>query len=242
MHLITRRSFMGTTGAAFANMAMPAMAEPAGAALVVGISSYENMPALPSAVLDASLMAVSFKKLGLTVSLLINSSKEEFLKGLAAFQVKARAAPLTVIYVAAHGGLAGGQSFMFMKDAQNKIDRIPETTLLQSVNDTPRQKIMFLDCCREVAAPGNAPPIAMSQYRAGVHVSYATQPDAVAFDGGETYSPFALALQKTLEIPGLDVTAIAQRVRLDVIQATQGQQIPWERSSLLSPVVLNPGS
>lgn len=224
-----------------AGFSTPAMAEPFGEALVVGVSSYEHMPTLPSAIMDASLMAVSFRNLGLNVSLLVNNSRAEFLEGLAAFQIKARAAPLTVIYVAAHGGLAGGQSFMFMRDASSKSDRIPETILLQSVNGTPRQKIMFLDCCREVLVPGDAPPTAMNEYRAGVHVSYATQPGAVAFDGNETHSPFALALQETLQVPGLDVSSIAQRVRLAVIRATRGQQIPWERSSLLSPVILNRG-
>jgi uncharacterized caspase-like protein len=219
-----------------------AQTQPQSNALVVGVSSYENLPDLPSAVPDASLVGASFMQLGFETNMLLNPTKDEFLHGLANFQVSAASAPLTLVYIAAHGGISQGQTHIFLRDAVALSDRIPESVLLHSVNDQPRQRIMFMDTCRDSPIHGALPNRPSQQYRAGIHVSYATQPNAPAFDGGASNSPFALALQRALMQPGLELTQLTRRVRLDVIQATQGLQIPWDRSSLLLPVVLNSGS
>lgn len=219
-----------------------AQAEQSPVALVVGVSDYDYVPALPSAVLDASLIGASFMSLGFRTSIMINVTKRNFLRGLARFRTKAADASLAVTYVAAHGTMLNGQGHVFLSDSQHLEDRVPESVILQAVNDKPRQKILFLDTCRESPILGAAPSTGLDQYRAGIHVSYATQPNAPAIDGDDGHSPYAKALQNALEIPGLHMSEINRRVRLSVLRETHGLQIPWERSSLVLPVILNSGS
>lgn len=188
-------------------------------------------------------MAAVFMSLGFRISLLINPTKAEFLNGLARFGAEGRGnMPLMLAYVAAHGGMMNGQSHMFFKDSKSVLDRVPETVLLQAMNGQPRQKVLFLDSCRESPILGANSEVSTEQYRAGIHVSYAAQPGAPAIDGENGHSPYANALQQALVIPGLDLFEVSRRVRLQVLSATNGLQIPWDRSSLVLPVVLNPGS
>lgn len=187
-------------------------------------------------------MAAVFVSLGFRVSMLINPTRAEFMRGLARFGAGAGNAPLTLTYAAAHGGMLNGQSHLFFKDSRTIADRVPETVLLQAMNSQPRQKILFLDSCRESPISGQDDVAPTEQYRAGIHVSYAAQPGAPAIDGENGHSPYANALQAALEMPGLDMFEISRRVRLQVLRATNGLQIPWDRSSLVLPLVLNPAS
>lgn len=179
--------------------------------------------------------------LGFRVSILINPTKTEFLNGLAHFGATVGAAPLALAYVAAHGVMMS-QSQLFFRDGRTLADRVPETVLLQAMNRQPRQKILFLDSCRENPISPSEEPVQSQQYQAGIHVSYASQPGAPAIDGENGHSPYANALQAALETPGLDIFELCRMVRLNVLQATNGLQIPWDRSSLVLPVVLNPRS
>lgn len=233
---------MGGAGLLTTQASLALIPELAPKILVVGVAKYDHIPDLPSAALDASLIALAFRKLGVDVTLQINPRRDEFLTKLAHFGATGAQNGLTMIYAATHGGMLNGQNHLFFKDSQSISDRVPETILLKAMNTLPRQKILFLDSCRESPIAGADTEHAVDQYRAGVHVSYAAQPGAPAFDGENGHSPYAHALQTALEIPGLDMFALSRRIRLQVMQQTGGLQIPWDRSSLISPVVLNAGS
>lgn len=217
------------------------------AALSVGISSYAHGPALPSANRDSRLMAATFLQLGYETEHISDPSHQEFLLSLARLRVRAEAAWTVVIYVAAHGLMRGGESVIFPRDADFAnaplSQAVPETVLLRAVSDKPRQKVLFLDTCREVPGFSGCPAgdcgVYAPGFLAGTHVSYATQPGAGSLDGGDGYSPFARGLRETLTVPGLDLAEVSRRVRSDVIRATSGLQVPWDRSSLLEPIVLN---
>lgn len=225
-------------------------APPAGRRLLlsVGISHYLQGPDLPSAVPDARLIAESFAALGFEANLLLDPTQNELLLALAQLRLLATEADLVVMYVAAHGVMQNSQSHIITRDTpfegRGMIGgAVPESVLLQAVNDQPRQKLLFLDTCREIpTAPRGAqachsvPP----EFHAGVHVCYATQPGAPAFDGGDGHSPFARALAYAVKQPGLELSELSRVIRLYVLQSTSGMQIPWERSSLLMPVWLQP--
>ncbi|WP_187306663.1 caspase family protein, partial [Roseibium aggregatum] len=72
----------------------------------------------------------------------------------------------------------------------------------------------------------------------GSLVSFATQPGNVALDGDGENSPFTTALIKHLGTPGQDITRDLVMVRRDVLEATKGQQVPWDNSSLTGEVIL----
>jgi len=216
-------------------------------ALCIGVSQYTYYPSLPSALPDAIMIGNALAGLGFQASLLRDPTHHDFLLALAKFRMIAQGASLAVVYIAGHGFMQDGQSHVLTRDSPNlngnaRALTVPESVMLQAISDQPRQKVLFLDTCRELPhAPGALGPgsTSVSPYRAGVHVSYATQPRAPAFDGGTEHSPFAHALNAGLATPGLEVSDLARQVRLSVLQATSGAQIPWDKSSLLLPVILN---
>jgi hypothetical protein len=60
----------------------------------------------------------------------------------------------------------------------------------------------------------------------------------VAIDGTGRNSPYAQALLRYIEAPGKDVSGVLISVRNDVLQATDGRQVPWEHTSLTGQVYL----
>ena len=62
---------------------------------------------------------------------------------------------------------------------------------------------------------------------------YATSPGAVALNGEGRNSVFTKHLLKQMPAPGLPVEQVLKQARVGVMQETNGQQLPWESSSLL---------
>jgi uncharacterized caspase-like protein len=68
---------------------------------------------------------------------------------------------------------------------------------------------------------------------AGLLIAYATDPGNVALEGSRgSLSPFTGSLVKHLISPGLSAAEVMGRVSADVSTETQGQQTPWNVSSL----------
>jgi uncharacterized caspase-like protein len=68
---------------------------------------------------------------------------------------------------------------------------------------------------------------------AGMLIAYATDPGNVALEGDRgTLSPFTGSLVKHLVTPGLSAAEVMGRVSAEVSTETQGQQTPWNVSSL----------
>jgi hypothetical protein len=65
-------------------------------------------------------------------------------------------------------------------------------------------------------------------------VSYSTAPGMEARDGAGDNSPFTAALIEVAREPNLPVEQAFKKVRLAVHKTTDGQQTPWESSSLTS--------
>ena len=215
-------------------------------ALSIGISNFDNGPNLPSANRDARLMARIFTELGFDSTLLIDVDSHTALLGLARLRLNAVNVPFVAIYVASHGLMAAGQTHVLCKETDFALPfktALPESIFLKAVSDRPRQKLLFLDACREqpmLATYGHSSISAPFPKRAGAYISYASQSGAPALDGIDGHSPFAYALARALLKPNLTVSEIALAVRLHVLRQTSGRQIPWTRSSLLTPLIPNP--
>src|SRR5262249_19201052 len=67
-------------------------------------------------------------------------------------------------------------------------------------------------------------------------IAYSTQPGNVASDGTGRNSPFAAALKRHIADRGRNLTAIMIDVRKDVLEETQGRQVPWDHSALTQDV------
>ncbi|MGQ0671416.1 MAG: caspase family protein [Hyphomicrobium sp.] len=76
----------------------------------------------------------------------------------------------------------------------------------------------------------------------GLFRAYATDKNQVTDDGTGRNSPFAKALLKHLDTPGLELHQMMRRVRADVKEETNGRQTPWEESALTEDYYFVPQS
>jgi uncharacterized caspase-like protein len=241
-----RREFLSGIAASIASPARATSTHVA--ALSIGISRYQALPSLPSASRDANLIGAQFLALGFDSAILVDPDAETALRALAYWRIRAKGSKHAVLYVASHGFRDRGETHFLTSDAkvagQSALaSSVSENVALRAVSDAPRNKIFFWDCCRE--APGFASKYAAPWKSgifspAGTFALYAAQPDAPALDGNDSISPFAAGLARSLRTREANMADVSMAVRRFVVKETQGLQIPWSRSSLLSPVVLNP--
>jgi uncharacterized caspase-like protein len=74
---------------------------------------------------------------------------------------------------------------------------------------------------------------------AGTFISFATAPGSVAYDGTGRNSPFTKHLLRTLNRPNLSIEEVFKEVRVAVFKETDGEQVPWESSSLMGNFYFN---
>ncbi|MEM6620293.1 MAG: caspase family protein [Pseudomonadota bacterium] len=208
---------------------------------MIGIGAYSAAPRLPNAVPDAMAMGQALGRQGYAVTTVVNPDRDTLLVALARLRLQSQEARVTVIYVAAHGAFVGGESFIYAADTSGSLsEAIPVRVLAQAISDRPRQKLILIDACREPPfnlSPKPQPPPQAPM--AGLQLEYAAQPGAPAYDGGAgAHGPFAAAWVAALGSEISDFGELARRVRLDVLRATGGRQIPWSQSSLLRPLDL----
>ncbi len=80
----------------------------------------------------------------------------------------------------------------------------------------------------------------MTSGKTGTIISFATAPGAVAYDGTGKHSPYTQAIADNIDETGLEVTDLFRRVRGDVREATDGNQIAWTTSTLESRFYFKP--
>ena len=103
--------------------------------------------------------------------------------------------------------------------------------------------IVMLDACRNnpfVAERGaTRGGLATVSGPSGSLIAFATAPGMVAQDGDGSNGVYTKHLLKHIAKSGLKVEDMFKRVRVDVESATQGQQIPWENSSMRGDFYFN---
>lgn len=64
-------------------------------------------------------------------------------------------------------------------------------------------------------------------------IAFATAPGKVALDGAGRNSPYTAKLIEAMQRTGLTIGEVFRQVRTSVVKQSNGQQIPWESSSLV---------
>lgn len=249
---MNRREFVSglTLATTFAGLVPTgAAAEGSRVALVIGNGAYRNVPALLNPPNDASDIAAALKRLGFSTSLVTNASFDEMRRGLIALGRDAAGADMAIVSFAGHGMELNGENWLIPIDAELKrdTDAANEAISLQSVmsqvSNTTSLGLVILDACRNNpfaakmsrslatrAAPsrglGRIEPIG------NVLVAYAARDSTTALDGDARNSPFAAALLRNIEAPGVEVTFMFRNVRDDVMEATRNEQQPFVYGSL----------
>jgi uncharacterized caspase-like protein len=99
--------------------------------------------------------------------------------------------------------------------------------------------IIILDACRNMPLTRTfrnaGSGLAQMDAPNGTFISYSTAPGSVAADGGGANSPFAEALMREMSQPSQPIEVVFRNVRRSVLLATEGEQTPWDASSLVEP-------
>lgn len=211
-------------------------------ALIIGNSNYERITSLDNPGNDAEDISVALEGLGFEVFLGLDASAEKMIALSNEFAEAIKTADVSLFYFAGHGFQVAGQNYLVptdarisqMSDVQEQTIRL--TSILDQMEQAPGIKFVFLDACRNDPFEGMVSTGSEGLARVGnaqdFLISFATQPDNVAYDGTGRNSFFTEALLSHIYTPGMDINDLMINVRKDVLAATGGRQIPWENSSL----------
>jgi uncharacterized caspase-like protein len=219
-------------------------------ALVIGNSAYQKVANLANPAHDAQDVSESLKRLGFTVNTVTDADFDGFRRALRDFGRMAPNADMAVFYFAGHGVEIDGNNWLLPTDAELKsdVDARTEAIGLRSAMDAVAAAktlgLVILDACRNnpfssmrrggatrsVQMLGLAPV----EPADNVLVAYAARDGTVAADGAGRNSPYAAALLKHIETPGLEVDFLFRNVRDDVMAATKNEQQPFVYGSLSS--------
>jgi uncharacterized caspase-like protein len=211
-------------------------------ALAIGNATYAHANVLKTPSNDARLVAMTLRTIGFTEVLEHHDLDRAAFEGvLDRFAAQARTADWALIYYAGHAVEIGGAFYLLPTDANVKsgTDLDKEGISLGRVlgpGSLPRQlTIAVLDTARTNSIRPAATPPSLSKWpqREGeLFVAFATGPGrGLAASPGDN-GAFASSLAHRIAMPGLDIQAIFDQVRQDVLQATGGRQIPWAHAAL----------
>jgi len=238
-------SALSVVAAWFLVLAAPATAEPR-IALVIGNGAYQSVTQLDNPVSDGELMASTLQAVGFEVTLLVNGTQDEIKRAVAGFGRALRAAgpeATGLFYYAGHGVQSRGENYLLPVDGaiQDEADldlvAVPaDWVLRQLFSARNRTNIVILDACRNnpfETLGGTESGLAEMNAPTGTFIAYASAPGSVAMDGAAgTHSPFTKALTDGILVKGQPIEQVFKQVRVAVLDATGGQQTPWDSSSL----------
>lgn len=222
-------------------------------ALVIGNGDYDtDLGPLDNPARDAADFSKALRETGFEVSLHQNLSRQQMLRALLDFDTVLRTADVGLFYFAGHAVQVGGRNFMLPVDTKLQLtDQVGpavadyvdlETVDLQQVLGRlgvsgNRLNVVVLDACRNNPFSRNSRSLerGLAQTFApnGTFVAYATSPGNIALDGDGRNSPYTSALIQTIRQPGMKIEAVFKEVRRIVTHQTQGQQRPWDNSSII---------
>jgi hypothetical protein len=229
-------------------------------AFVVGNSAYKNVPQLPNPAVDAKSIAKVLRSVGFDVVEGANLSRDKMTEKLLEFGKKAEGADVAVFYYAGHGIAVNGTNYLLPIDADLKSEMDVklgaainvDVTLEQTMADA-KVKLVFLDACRDnpfaakirsakaTRSVSVESGLAEMKSGEGTLIAFATGPGQTALDGeAGTNSPFTRALVANITQPGVEIQQAMTKVRAQVNDETNKNQLPWGHTNLTGDVYLNP--
>ena len=214
-------------------------------ALVIGNSAYNYSP-LKNPVNDATDLSAKLKKLGFDVALLTDRTKEQMERSIDKFGSDAKGYDVALFFYAGHAVQYNGKNYlipvnmpMLNTDDKQKIefDCTPMDRVLANMEYSKcKLKLIILDACRDnitltrsLTDSGLLPMAAPK----GTFIAYSTSPGAKALDGTGKNSPYTAELLKRIGVKQLKIEELFKQVREGVLERTNGQQLPWDQSSIV---------
>lgn len=225
------------------------------AALVIGNSTYRNVPSLSNPSNDASEVAALFKSAGFSpVDLRRDLGISDLRRAISDFAEAASDADVAVVYFAGHGIEVDGTNYIIPVDARlsRDFDIEDETVsvdrILRSIEPAKRLRLIILDACRDnpflktmkrtMASRSMGRGLAkVEPAMSDTLIAFAAKAGSIALDGDAKNSPFTTALLHNIASPGLDLRIAFGRVRDEVLKATNRKQEPFVYGSLGGSVI-----
>jgi uncharacterized caspase-like protein len=192
--------------------------------------------------------------LGFQVVNVKDASLRKLREATRTFETLVASADVALIFYAGHAVEAKGRNFVIPVDAEIAREYELEDQAydakqwLVMLGDTKgknaqRVNIVILDACRDNPVSRQWRSVGGGLGRmdapSGTLLVYSTSPGKVASDGpkGQRNSPFTKNLLRSMQTPNLPVEQVLKEVRRQVLTETNGDQVPWENSSLIGDFV-----
>src|SRR3954453_4885159 len=220
------------------------------AALVIGNSTYRNVPGLLNPVNDSAEVAALFRSAGFAVvNLRRDLGISDLRRAISDFAEVAGDVDVAVIYFAGHGIDVDGANYVIPVDAKLSRDfdiedeAVSIDRLLKAIEPARQLRLVILDACRDnpfaktmkrtVASRSLGRGLArVEPAGANTLIAFAAKGGSTASDGNSKNSPFTAALLKNLAQPGLELGKAFRLVRDQVMDATDNKQEPFVYGSL----------
>jgi len=214
-------------------------------ALVIGNGDYISAP-LRNPVNDANTISAELKKLGFEVTTVTNGSQNQMKQAISNYgtQLSKDKNIVGLFYYAGHGIQVKGKNYIIPTDA--KIEKEPDVEvfcvdldgLLANLEYAGNNmNVIILDACRNNpfgrgfrSQAGNG--LATVNAPTGTFIAFATAPGSTASDGEGNNGLYTQEFVKALQIPNIKIEDVFKKVRTQVKTLSNGQQIPWENSSI----------
>jgi Caspase domain len=215
-------------------------------ALVIGNNAYDDLGRLNNPVNDAKLMTRSLRQLGFDVVEHADADEKVMKRAIQDLGRRIERVgrdTVSVFYYAGHGLQVNGINYLvpikarIQRLSDVEFEAVDAGLVLRQMEDSgSRVNIMILDACRNNPLPRGLRSmmrgLATMNAPRGSLIAYSTAPESVSADGEGENSPYTLALAAAMATPGSAAEEVFRQVRVRVLEATRGQQVPWESSSL----------
>ncbi|MEN8200975.1 MAG: caspase family protein [Bacteroidota bacterium] len=222
-------------------------------ALIIGNATYLSGP-LNNTVNDARAMSMALESSGFEVLLHENvTNQNEMKRAVREFGMKLKTGGTALFYYSGHGMQVKGFNYLIPTQAVMNIEQEIEYEALDmgfvlAYMESAKSavNIVILDACRNnpFARSFRDTKQGLSSMVAptGTVIAYSTSPGSVASDGMEEYGLYTKALLTHMQRPGVKVEDVFKSVRAEVLDKSQGQQTPWESSSLVGDFYFHAGN
>jgi Caspase domain len=215
-------------------------------ALLIGNKDYKpGVGSLTNPLNDIRIVGEALKAVGFEVLKPVeNAQRATMLLAIHAFAIRLKAAgPHAVgfLYYSGHGIASEGENYLIPTDVDEpstvllRVQGVKQSEVLAVLrNEAPNAAhYLVLDACRNTlqGARGGKGFVLVGQ-QSGVLVAFATEPGKTATDLGKGSGPYAAALAAELVKPAQSDLLMFHKVRVAVMDKTNGDQVPWTEDGI----------
>ena len=211
-------------------------------ALVIGNSTYGFGP-LKNPANDARALGNELKGAGFEVTIGLDLTRGDMLDAIRAYgESLSKTKAIGVFYFAGHGVQLAWRNYLVPTDASiAKVEDIQAkcvdvNAVVEGIGKAANpMNVIILDACRENPfGEVKLDQKGLSQLDAppGTILAYATAPGNLASDGDGANGLYTEQLLREMKVPEAKIEDVFKRVRLTVRRRSNGQQVPWESTSL----------